>query len=156
MKPDKAQIFKGDGGIDMDAMNEAAWQASKLQLVECENCGRRFQPDRLGVHQRSCRPGNTAKKIGGASATGSEMPEYQSPTTNANNNTNVGNEKGNRGAVPPSNSSVSSIDSIRLGPGTKQSAISKQVGNNTSLNGKIRTFNFFTFSNFILKIVIYR
>ena len=37
----------------MDAMNEAAWQASKAQLIECENCGRRFQPDRLGVHQRS-------------------------------------------------------------------------------------------------------
>lgn len=45
-------------------MNEAAWQASKLQLVECENCGRRFQPDRLMVHQRSCKPGNTAKRVG--------------------------------------------------------------------------------------------
>ena len=28
-------------------MNEAAWQASKLQLLECENCGRKFAPDRL-------------------------------------------------------------------------------------------------------------
>jgi hypothetical protein len=44
-------------------MNEAAWEASKAQLVPCENCGRRFQPDRLQVHQRSCKPGNVAKKV---------------------------------------------------------------------------------------------
>lgn len=138
MKPDKVQIFKGDGGIDMDAMNEAAWQASKLQLVECEHCGRRFQPDRLGVHQRSCRPGNAAKKIGGASATGSEMSDYQS--ANASSSHNRANEKGaNRGVVPPSNSSVSSIDSIRLGPGTKQLANSKPAAYTDSSNGKIIT-----------------
>jgi hypothetical protein len=45
--------ISSSGAYDMDAMNEAAWQASKAQLIECENCGRRFQPDRLGVHQRS-------------------------------------------------------------------------------------------------------
>lgn len=138
VKPDKVQIFKGDGGIDMDAMNEAAWQASKLQLVECENCGRRFQPDRLGVHQRSCRPGNAAKKIGGASANGFDMSDYQPATANTTSSNNRANEKGaNRGVVPPSNSSVSSIDSIRLGPGTKQLATSKPAVYTDSLNGKI-------------------
>ncbi len=64
IKPDRSSIIASSGGFDMDAMNEAAWQASKLQLVECEFCGRRFQPDRLTVHQRSCKPGNTSKKIG--------------------------------------------------------------------------------------------
>ena len=44
-------------------MNEAAWEASKAQLIPCEHCGRKFQPDRLQVHQRSCKPGNTAKKV---------------------------------------------------------------------------------------------
>lgn len=52
------------GSYDIQAMNDAAWEASKAQLLECENCGRRFQPDRLQVHQRSCKPGNTAKRVG--------------------------------------------------------------------------------------------
>ena len=37
-------------------MNDAAWEASKQQLLPCENCGRRFAPDRLPVHLRSCKP----------------------------------------------------------------------------------------------------
>jgi hypothetical protein len=45
--------MSSSGAYDMEAVNEAAYQASKLQLLECQNCGRRFQPDRLPVHQRS-------------------------------------------------------------------------------------------------------
>lgn len=54
VKPD----FGGGNGASMtrEEMNEAAWEASKAQLVPCENCGRRFAPDRLPVHQRSCKP----------------------------------------------------------------------------------------------------
>jgi hypothetical protein len=63
VKPVGASISSG-GSYDMDAMNEAAFQASKLQLLPCELCGRRFQPERLAVHQRSCKPGNVAKRIG--------------------------------------------------------------------------------------------
>ena len=48
---------------DIERMNEAAWQASKAQLAECVNCGRRFQPDRLLAHQRSCKPGNEARRV---------------------------------------------------------------------------------------------
>lgn len=62
------------GAYDLDAANEAAWQASKLQLIECENCGRRFQPDRLMVHKRSCKQGNAAKKIG--QGAGPRQQEY--------------------------------------------------------------------------------
>lgn len=62
IKPAGANFFSGNSQ-NIEARNEAAWQASKLQLVECENCGRRFQPDRLLIHQRSCRPGNVAKKV---------------------------------------------------------------------------------------------
>lgn len=63
VKPVGMNISSG-GAYDLDAANEAAWQASKAQLIECENCGRRFQPDRLAVHMRSCKPGNTARRVG--------------------------------------------------------------------------------------------
>ncbi|XP_028405054.1 uncharacterized protein LOC114527562 [Dendronephthya gigantea] len=48
-------------GNQIDAMNELSYGTSKQQLLPCENCGRTFLPDRLPVHQRSCRPGNAAK-----------------------------------------------------------------------------------------------
>ena len=45
----------------LERMNEIAFQASQQQLVPCGNCGRTFNPDRLAVHQRSCRPGKPLK-----------------------------------------------------------------------------------------------
>jgi hypothetical protein len=62
IKPAAMNISAG-GAYDLDAANEAAYEAAKLQLIPCENCGRRFQSDRLPVHQRSCKPGNVAKKV---------------------------------------------------------------------------------------------
>jgi hypothetical protein len=44
------------GQITREEMNELAWEASKAQLIPCQNCGRKFAPDRLPVHQRSCKP----------------------------------------------------------------------------------------------------
>lgn len=99
-------MVTGNGGMDMDAMNEAAWQASKLQLIECENCGRRFQPDRLPVHQRSCRPGNVAKKIQ---------------------------------TQPASTSSVSSMDSIRLGPNPSKTVL---IDKNNEMDNSKNIYNF--------------
>lgn len=46
----------------IDAMNELSYESSKQQLLPCENCGRTFLPDRLPVHQRSCKPGKVAKR----------------------------------------------------------------------------------------------
>ena len=47
-------------------MNEAAWQNAKAQLVPCPNCARRFDPERLPVHQRSCKPkGGAGAESGG-------------------------------------------------------------------------------------------
>nr|XP_015223223.1 PREDICTED: zinc finger protein 474 isoform X2 [Lepisosteus oculatus] len=54
--PQKPQPQSSDGSYDTDKMNEAAWQSSQAQLLPCENCGRRFLPDRLPVHQKSCKP----------------------------------------------------------------------------------------------------
>lgn len=55
-------------------MNEAAWEASKSQLLPCNNCGRRFAPDRLPVHQRSCKPKPGQQPMGG----GNENNSYSS------------------------------------------------------------------------------
>ncbi|XP_062984669.1 zinc finger protein 474-like [Elgaria multicarinata webbii] len=44
------------GYYDLDALNESAWQSAQSQLVPCNICGRTFLPDRLIVHQRSCKP----------------------------------------------------------------------------------------------------
>ena len=46
-------------------MNEAAWKNAQAQLLPCENCGRTFAPDRLSVHQRSCKPKQGAAPSGG-------------------------------------------------------------------------------------------
>ncbi|XP_034780433.2 zinc finger protein 474-like isoform X2 [Acipenser ruthenus] len=54
--PQKPEALSAGSAYDVEAMNEAAWQSSKAQLLPCENCGRRFLPDRLAVHQRSCKP----------------------------------------------------------------------------------------------------
>ena len=45
-----------------EQMNEAAWEASKAQLIPCPNCARTFLPDRLPVHMRACKakPGTGA------------------------------------------------------------------------------------------------
>ncbi|XP_003223060.2 zinc finger protein 475 [Anolis carolinensis] len=50
------QSIGAKGYYDLDALNESAWQNSQSQLVPCNICGRTFLPDRLIVHQRSCKP----------------------------------------------------------------------------------------------------
>ncbi|XP_078605983.1 zinc finger protein 474-like isoform X1 [Branchiostoma floridae x Branchiostoma japonicum] len=64
-KPEVRPITVGgnaSGSYDIDAMNEAAWQAAQANLVPCPICGRTFLPDRLVVHQRSCKPKKTTKE----------------------------------------------------------------------------------------------
>ncbi|NXY44668.1 ZN474 protein, partial [Ceuthmochares aereus] len=48
--------FPAKGFYDLDSLNEAAWISSQNQLVPCDVCGRTFLPDRLIIHQRSCKP----------------------------------------------------------------------------------------------------
>lgn len=66
-KPQKPQglpmVRGGGGGYDIAQWNEAAWAAAQANLVECKNCGRTFNPDRLPVHQKSCKPGNPLKPL---------------------------------------------------------------------------------------------
>ncbi|XP_042311790.1 zinc finger protein 474-like [Sceloporus undulatus] len=55
MKP-VVRSIGAKGYYDLDALNESAWQSAQSQLVPCNICGRTFLPDRLIVHQRSCKP----------------------------------------------------------------------------------------------------
>lgn len=55
-------------------MNEAAWKAAQSNLVPCGNCNRTFLPDRLMVHQRSCKPGKPLKPLTPHTSTTSGRP----------------------------------------------------------------------------------
>uniref|UniRef100_A0A670JLD8 Serum response factor binding protein 1 n=1 Tax=Podarcis muralis TaxID=64176 RepID=A0A670JLD8_PODMU len=57
-EPKKPEVVSigAKGYYDLDALNESAWQSAQAQLVPCNICGRTFLPDRLIVHQRSCKP----------------------------------------------------------------------------------------------------
>ncbi|ESL05724.1 hypothetical protein TRSC58_06615 [Trypanosoma rangeli SC58] len=75
-----------NGGVrlkrkELDRFNEAQLEHFNTNmLARCENCGRTFLPDRLEVHQRSCKPGAasasrpvarsvTVRKVGGKTPT---------------------------------------------------------------------------------------
>ncbi len=44
-----------------DLLNEASFESFQQQLCPCEHCGRRFLPDRLLVHLKSCSSGRAHK-----------------------------------------------------------------------------------------------
>eukprot|EP01105_Mastigella_eilhardi_P025006 TRINITY_DN664_c0_g2_i9.p1 TRINITY_DN664_c0_g2~~TRINITY_DN664_c0_g2_i9.p1 ORF type:complete len:308 (+),score=55.04 TRINITY_DN664_c0_g2_i9:527-1450(+) len=50
-------------GGSIEEYNDQAYQAYQESLVQCPNCGRRFAPDRLQVHLRSCKPGHSSRPI---------------------------------------------------------------------------------------------
>ncbi|XP_069348874.1 zinc finger protein 474 [Eulemur rufifrons] len=55
-EPSKPQPVSASGSYSLQAANEAAFQSAQAQLLPCDSCGRTFLPDRLLVHQRSCKP----------------------------------------------------------------------------------------------------
>ncbi|KAL3099555.1 hypothetical protein niasHS_003010 [Heterodera schachtii] len=56
-------VRKADNSIDVNATNMAAYEASLAQLIRCENCGRKFAPERLQAHQRACTKENPGVPI---------------------------------------------------------------------------------------------
>uniref|UniRef100_A0A1I7XF53 Zinc finger protein 474 n=1 Tax=Heterorhabditis bacteriophora TaxID=37862 RepID=A0A1I7XF53_HETBA len=84
--PVKPKVIKDkDGNVDVEAMNEAAWENSQKLMVQCEHCGRRFQEDRLPVHQRSCTAENPAKKIEKIGKNSRSSSKNRSPSTKREN-----------------------------------------------------------------------
>ena len=91
--PVKPQILPSIGGsnkADNERFNEMAWQAAQANLAECDNCGRTFQPDRLQIHQRSCKPGKPLK------------PLVQNINTNSAKSSNVNGRPGTATLTSPS------------------------------------------------------
>jgi hypothetical protein len=70
-----AQQANGGGGksqskaayeqAQLDAFNAAAEEAYQATLAPCRYCGRKFLPEKLVVHNRSCTADNPAKSVGG-------------------------------------------------------------------------------------------
>lgn len=55
----------------LEALNQAAYDTYNSEAMsKCDVCGRTFLPDRLIIHQRSCKPGNAAKSVAAASRRG--------------------------------------------------------------------------------------
>nr|CAD7261002.1 unnamed protein product [Timema shepardi] len=51
----RPEVVRPSHPLSVDQWNQFAWESSQASLVPCENCGRTFAPDRLEVHQRSCK-----------------------------------------------------------------------------------------------------
>ncbi|XP_076380394.1 uncharacterized protein LOC117227657 isoform X1 [Megalopta genalis] len=45
----------GNTVVDVTAMAEASWKSHLNQLIPCKHCARTFNPDRVSVHERSCK-----------------------------------------------------------------------------------------------------
>jgi len=50
---------------DIDQFNTEQFNGYTESLSPCPHCGRKFNPQSLQVHLRSCRPGNTARPVKG-------------------------------------------------------------------------------------------
>ena len=63
---------------EMDAYNQQAFDDYNTKALErCEMCGRTFLPERLVIHQRSCKGGGSLKKgtgLGGKAPTRDPPP----------------------------------------------------------------------------------
>ncbi|KAM6328505.1 zinc finger protein 474-like [Alca torda] len=65
-EPRKPEVLTG-GSCTFTAENEAAYHSAQAQLLPCGNCGRTFLPDRLIVHQKSCRRGSSGVGLASSS-----------------------------------------------------------------------------------------
>jgi hypothetical protein len=54
---------KGYSSTELDMINDASQKAWEQTLVPCRNCGRKFLPDKLTIHNRSCTAANPARRV---------------------------------------------------------------------------------------------
>lgn len=100
--PKKPEMLTAGGKYDVNAMNDAAWQSAQSQLVPCPNCGRTFNPDRLPVHLRACKPkagASGAERGVGNPSSGAASGTVQGGFGGSGGNSNFGSKP--RGQVGP-------------------------------------------------------
>ncbi|XP_018310947.1 uncharacterized protein [Mycetomoellerius zeteki] len=68
-KPQKPTV-----SIEHNDWNAAAWEQSQEQLIPCAKCGRTFLPERLPVHERSCKATPKNNERLGTPANGRNAP----------------------------------------------------------------------------------
>ena len=77
---------ESNGSESKEEKLDAIWEAHVQQLIPCQNCGRTFFPDRIVVHQKSCK-GKVTPSSGG----GSFKKSLQKPKNLINKNLEVAN-----------------------------------------------------------------
>eukprot|EP00826_Nyctotherus_ovalis_P034888 TRINITY_DN2946_c0_g1_i8.p1 TRINITY_DN2946_c0_g1~~TRINITY_DN2946_c0_g1_i8.p1 ORF type:complete len:423 (-),score=150.52 TRINITY_DN2946_c0_g1_i8:150-1418(-) len=82
---------------EMDALNEEAFHKfNEESRVPCPNCGRKFLPDRLEVHLRSCK-----SKDGGATVSSKPKSNSNPSASSGSSNTPVKESSGSKSIVMP-------------------------------------------------------
>ena len=71
-KPNILPNIHGETTTDYNRQNEAAYQSAQALLAPCVKCGRTFLPDRLSVHERSCKGADTKRTQKNAKVSGSD------------------------------------------------------------------------------------
>ena len=132
--PQKPQMLPSVGKGSRDQQNEAAWQSAQANLAPCKNCGRTFNPDRLAVHQRSCKPGNPLKPL--ANRNSNDNQRQQTQTLQQPKGANHGSQidvsmrpvaSVNRGATPSDSGSDSLAANKRPPSDGSQGPMAKTV-----------------------------
>ena len=83
---------------DIDDMNAAAYEAWNKTLSQCANCGRRFLPEKLVVHNKSCTAKTPARSVVSSSNTIAKTTSNESAISLRRRNSGR--------AIPPSSAPV--------------------------------------------------
>ena len=92
---------------DIDAYNAAAAETWTTSLSECKFCGRRFLPEKLLIHNKSCRAGSVARGVHDSvnrTPAAIDAHEYNQNHNNSMNSNSYGNSNSNsnsKGAYSP-------------------------------------------------------
>ena len=126
---------------DIDAYNAAAAETWTTSLSECQFCGRRFLPEKLAIHNRSCRADNPARSV---NDNRSRTPAALETASGSSNTPRARFETNESSAIRPSSAhhrpSSSSNSKIEKSGGNYPSE-SNSGGPSIECSGCGRTFN---------------
>lgn len=92
--PDTVNWRGDETGQSAQEQNDAQFREFVANLEPCPHCGRRFAADRLVVHLRSCRPGNTARPIHPTSSPSQSHKSLRPSGNNSSNSSEMGTRAG--------------------------------------------------------------